>query len=480
MKLRFDLSPIFAYLPLVSLMLFYLATTVAGATVMLLPGGKEALHEFLGYLDPTVAQDIGNSTYLILLIAPLVLAPIFALAGIRITRSVLAMVPPRTLKNIKCPVAALWLMTAAAIAYCLLKLGQAGALYPAILLERRDYNAQMLERARLMGEMRFIFYAVVYAVIPTLSALFFARFLHRRNWGDLAGFAVTWMFFTYLVVVIYLKAPFLVFFILLATVVVVSRASLLYIPALLVLAVGTFLSMQVMIGGTPPEAAEVRSAAAPAQKPAAAPTPKPKPAGVPAPKPTASPKPAAVPESVPKTTYMSALQATASSLVFRMSSTFPFYVSVFEDPAERCGIEANRLPFLEPPSCVMPTKVFTRMYPSVHWITGFAPASAHVSAYGEVGLGYAVLIMCLSGFSVGVLGALSTAGGGPLFVVLNAASCVFAYYLTQVPFIGALTYSHGLIFYLAPLVVLFAVGLLRGPYSKQAQRSTTDLYRRPG
>lgn len=461
MKLRFDLSPTFPYLPLASLMLFYLATTVAGAMVMLLPGGEQALRLFLGYLDPAVAQDIGNSTYLTLLLAPFAIAPIFAVAGLRMTRSALGIVPARTLQNISYPAVALWLMTAAATIYCLMKLAYAGALYPTVLADGHDYNEQMLERARLMAEMRFVFYAVVYAIIPTLSALFFARFLHRRNWKDLAGFAVTCLLFTYLVIVIYLKAPFLVFFILLAVVVVVSRANLLYIPALLVLTTAMFLSMQVMIGGTPPVPADVRSAAAPAAKPAA--TPAPGLAARPAPKPA--------PESAPKTTYMSALRATANSLVFRMSSTFPYYVSVFEDPGERCGIEANRLPFLERPSCIMPTKVFARMYPRVHWITGFAPAPAHVSAYGEVGLGYALLIMCLSGLAVGVLGALSTAGNGPLFAVLNAASCVFAYYLTQVPFLGALIYGHGLVFYLAPLAVLFVVGLLSN--SKQTQRSTS-------
>jgi hypothetical protein len=112
------------------------------------------------------------------------------------------------------------------------------------------------------------------------------------------------------------------------------------------------------------------------------------------------------------------------------------------------------------PACDLPIKVFKQMYPSIKNVQGFAPAAAHVSAYGELGPWYAMLILLVSGLSLGILAAISAAGKGLIFVGLNLATCIYAYYLTQVPFLGALTYSHGLLFLVAPLVFMALWDLL--------------------
>jgi hypothetical protein len=438
-------------LPLLYLVGAWAATTAAGASILLFPGGIDALEQFLGGgVSSEVIDDIGKGVYLALLYLPFIIWPLFGLIGLRATRTALRsgfgrLVPAYGGIDSRW----LWAVSAVAAAYCVMKLHTAGGLYPSVLMSGAGFNEQMIERSRLMGEMRFVFYAVVYAVVPALAALFFAKFLERHRWSDLAGFALLYLFFYYLTVAIYLKAPFLVFFLLLTAVVLAARASLFYIPALAVLAVGTFLSMQVMIGGIVSK------------------DPPPPKAGKPSPS-------VLIKRTDPVgSLYNSAAFSMAKSVIFRMGSAFPFYISIFENPTERCGIEGNRIPFIPSPTCNMPTKVFNRIYPNTTFVQGFAPAGAHVSAYGEIGLGYSLIIMALGGLSVGVLGALSTAGRGPAYAVLMGASCIYGYYLTQVPFLGALTYGHGLVFFLLPIVGLFGLGLLT--YSTQAEASTAEL-----
>jgi hypothetical protein len=397
---RLDPSGLLPFLPLLYLLGAWTSTTAAGAAIILLPGGTQALARFLGGLWPGVADDIGNPTYLTLLVAPFLMWPVTALAGLLCARAALRRTFRRGIPDL--PVVdgrLLWTASGATIVYCLIKLGQAGGLVPTVLISGQGYNEQMIERVRLMDEMRFTFYAVTYAVVPALAALFFARFLERRHWSDLAGFGRRYL----------------------SLIGGADRIDPLPVAEKRSLDEHTGIGRTVGVSRSDPFASQFNSAAF----------------------------------------------SLGQSVIFRMGASFPFYVSIFEDPAERCGIESNWIPLLPRPSCDIPTKVFGRMYPGAIFVQGFSPAAAHVSAYGEVGLMYAISIMALAGFSVGVLGALSTAGQGPFFAVLLAASCVFAYYLTQVPFLGALTYGHGLAFFVLPLVPL-AIGSIRRPSGELA------------
>ena len=144
---------------------------------------------------------------------------------------------------------------------------------------------------------------------------------------------------------------------------------------------------------------------------------------------------------------------TPINVIYRMASSYPFYIGLFEDPAKRCGIQSNRIPFLPAPRCNLAVTVFAKMYPQVRTIVGMAPQGAVVSAYGEVGPWFAWLVMVASGLSIGIVAAGAEVLRGPVQVAAVVANCTFAYYLTQVPFLGALTFSHGLVFFLLPLAV---------------------------
>lgn len=421
------LDRVISYVPLAALIGAWLFSTAVGAVFIMLPGGLEALRSFLGHLDPAIPAIVGTPTYLALLFAPFVLWPVFGIAGVALGNRLLGWTGvPRT---IALSSRLLWGMLLIAATYCALKLWHAGGLYPAPLLEGASYNEQMIERARLMTELRFTFYAVTYAVIPTICASFFARYLKDRTAGDLMGFVLTYLFYLYLIFVIYLKSPLLVVFIMLAVVALASRARLWWLLVLGVLSVSSFLAMQILIGGTAP----TDIAAMPPQ--------------------TQTPV-----DSSSSNRIESAVIATVRGVQLRMASAYPYYLAIFADETQRCGIESNSLPLLPEPSCQIPVKVFKAMYPQINWTVGYAPAAAHVSAYGEIGIGYSLLVMCLSGFSVGLFGATAAYGKGPFFAVLTAVTCVFAYYMTQVPLLGALTYSHGLIVFLLPLAVAGLAG----------------------
>jgi hypothetical protein len=417
------------------------ATTGLSAAYVLLPGGIEALKRFLAWLSPEIGPVAGSLDYAALLLLPYVIVPLAALAGQSATTFVMSPAI-RTLRQIDVSRNALLAVMALAVGYCLFKLHQTGHLVPHTLFSSDNYEDKIRARVEMMAELRFTFYAVFYAVIPMLAVLFLARFLDGHRSVDLAGFVFGYVFFVYLTAATYLKAPVLYLLILLAVAVLVARMTLIrriaYFAGLALLAWATFVSLQVLMGGVMEQPKAVA---------AAQPLP-PKPKAV-------QPAPKTVPsKEVPIVDqYQAAAWRTAEAMVFRMGSSFPYYVAAFDDPKERCGIETNKIPLLPAPRCMIPTKIHAMMYPKVHFVTGFALAAAHVSAFGEVGLWYAVVVMVFSGLSLGVIGSIAQHTQGTVSTGLQAAGVIYAYFLTQVPFIGALTYAHGLVFYLFPIVL---------------------------
>jgi hypothetical protein len=103
------------------------------------------------------------------------------------------------------------------------------------------------------------------------------------------------------------------------------------------------------------------------------------------------------------------------------------------------------------------------MSPEITWVTGYAPAAANISAYGELGLAWSIAVMAISGLVLGALGAITKMGSGPLYVAFGVASCTFGYYLSQLPLIATFTYGHGLIFLTLPTILLFLASEVRFP-----------------
>jgi uncharacterized membrane protein YdfJ with MMPL/SSD domain len=59
-----------------------------------------------------------------------------------------------------------------------------------------------------------------------------------------------------------------------------------------------------------------------------------------------------------------------------------------------------------------------------------------------------------------------------------AAASVFAYNLTQVPFVGALTYSQGFVVFLFPVALILATQLMGPAFSRLVLSQSEDGSRR--
>src|SRR5262249_48888743 len=115
------------------------------------------------------------------------------------------------------------------------------------------------------------------------------------------------------------------------------------------------------------------------------------------------------------------------------------------------GLESNSLPLLPRETCYPAKKVGTHVNPGE--IQAFQSAPAHIHAYAELGLGYALASLLLGSLVLGFSWGVARKAQSPLFWSAGAAVCVFAYYLTQSSLVGALSHSYGLIWYLFPLLM---------------------------
>jgi hypothetical protein len=149
-----------------------------------------------------------------------------------------------------------------------------------------------------------------------------------------------------------------------------------------------------------------------------------------------------------------------------MAIAYPYYVEVFEDPTQRCGVEDNRIPFLPKQTCFPASKIFSVMYPDITYVQGQAPAAAHVSALAEVGPWFSLVVMIGCGLAIGITAQFSRLCEPILSAGMVAATAIFAYNLTQVPFVGALTYSQGLVVFLFPVALIATVQQIRPALSR--------------
>jgi hypothetical protein len=117
-------------------------------------------------------------------------------------------------------------------------------------------------------------------------------------------------------------------------------------------------------------------------------------------------------------------------------------------------------------ACFPASKVFSAMYPSITYLQGQAPAAAHVSAIAELGPLFAFVVIAMVGIAIGLTTGFARLCEPVLGAAMIAAVSVFAYNLTQVPFVGALTYSQGLVVFLFPVALIILVQSARPVISK--------------
>jgi hypothetical protein len=444
--------------PTIVFLVSYLVTTVLAATIYMAPGGDEYISSRSGELVKNVVSGIGSPIYLALLYLPLIVTSISSLITIKLIKTIKKdIIITDRIRDLKINTPALAIISAIGTSFCMWKLQQAGALDLGAL-SSGDYIQKTIRRLNLLDNLGFAFFAFAYGINLIIPILAFIAFITQgEKLKDLLLFAITFCIFIFTITATYSKAQILIYLILAMVAFFLTKSKLKYIIIVCLVSVGAFIltgyAMQAKTGliATPPEAKvqqklpetavqhnivhdQTKLIEKPIQRES---------------------------ESRPLASYISKM--TGDSL-HRMAAATPYYVALFKNPEERCGIQGNLLRSIlraPQPACVLPQKVFNAMYPEIDWAQGMQPAPASLSAYGEIGLGWSVMVMILAGISLGVLGTIGSIGKGPLYTGFTVASSAFAYYLTQVPLIASFTYPHGLFAFMIPIAILAAVALMK-------------------
>jgi hypothetical protein len=134
---------------------------------------------------------------------------------------------------------------------------------------------------------------------------------------------------------------------------------------------------------------------------------------------------------------------SASLAVFRMASSYPYYVSLFPDVIPYGGLDLglHLLGLAKPNTDAI--DVWAYMYPSIHWVQGATPAAAHMRAYAEGGVVYSLVMLVGIGFLLRAVTTFRQRVEGPFAYALYMQALVFLYYLTQTSIREAVISCYG-------------------------------------
>lgn len=464
-------------MPTVLYLFSYIVTTVLAATVYLMPGGAEYITNRWGPMAAKAYEAIGTPTYLVLLYLPLIIVPLAAWLTVKFLKRPFKLLSKVASYDLRINTSVLWVIALTSAIYCLFALNSAGALDFG-LLSSGDYVAKTTRRLNLLENTGFVFFAFAYGINLIIPVLAFIAYVKQgAKPQDLLLFVATFVFFLFTITATYSKAQILIYLIMMVAAFILTRAKLKYMIIVTIVSFLAFILTGYAMYPAPAEPAETEQGGT-LQRPEIAPKIEELPQAMapidlsenPSTTPEAGPKtPVAPPVAQPTVKldtnlladYMKRLSGDA---LHRMAAAMPFYVAMFEDESERCGIQGNlvrKLLHMPEAHCVLPIKVFNAMYPEVDWAQGQQPAPATLSAYGELGMFWSICVMVLGGIFLGVLGAIGAASGSPLFLGFTIAACSFSYYLTQVPLIASFTYPHGIFAFMIPIAILFMVSIGR-------------------
>lgn len=404
---------------------------------------------------------LGSPAYWFLFLLTLVILPVTAIATERAVSSTAIALPEEI---------PLWIplaLAGAMIAFCIFRLGQAGGLTASQAWDRSlCYDEKILRRVELFKLLGNQYYSFVYSSLPIIGCYLLARGLLRRQVVCIVASGIVGLITIWLGIATMQKLPSIVYVLVIgltlalcgfgwirSATVTAGAAAALY----LALALTQFCTAQ-------PKAWEIRAPLAPeaveqkADRLPSLPGLREPSAGVstvlPRPAPSAA---AAVPAGEEGNGRLDQGIRILRAIGFRMAVGFPYYVQVFSDPRERCGIVLPSFGSLfEPQPCYPATKVFSVIYPSITYTLGSQPAGVSLSGYAEGGPLYAILATAIGGVLIGFISA-HAKGRDPLSISLQVASCLYAYFLTQVPLIASLVDSYGLVWLLFPLFAMSAI-----------------------
>jgi len=441
-------------------------TTSGAAALIPFPVGQEQLHQLFSPQEVPYAwmTTLGSATYWFLFLLTLVALPIAAIATEKVfgsaTLSFADEVP-------------LWIplaLAGAMIAFCIYRLAQAGGLSASEAWDQSlCYEDKILRRVELFELLGNKYYSFLYSSLPIVGCYLLARGLLKRERVSLGACAVLSLIVLWLDVATIQKAPALLYVLVLGLTLALSGFGLLRTAIATVAVGGTIylalaLSQFCVIKDTGQSDKTVQESAPLSGFPGQSPT-------IPLPGPDSSSADGSR-SSVP------GLASTAENRefggvvkkaiwivrasIFRMAVGIPYYVQIFSDPDQRCGIVRPTFSgLLAPQPCYPATKVFAVIYPAITYTTGSQPAGVSLSGYAEGGLFYAVLATVIAGSLIGLISVLAR-GNDPMSIAMQVAGCLYAYYVTQVPLTATLLDSYGLVWLIAPLAIMRALTWMIG------------------
>ncbi|APG10537.1 hypothetical protein BKD09_19610 [Bradyrhizobium japonicum] len=435
-------------------------TTSGAAALIPFPLGQEQLGQLFFPQEVPYAwmTTLGSATYWLLFLLTLVALPIAAI----VTEKVFSSATLSFSDEIP-----LWIplvLAGAMIAFCIWRLAQAGGLSASEAWDQSlCYEEKILRRVELFNLLSNKYYSFVYSSLPIVGCYLLARGLLKRENVSLGACAALSLIVLWLDVATIQKAPALLYVLVLGLTLALSGFGLVRTAILTVAAGGTiYLALALS------QFCEIKNVGEPENTVQAGPLGRSP--GIPLPGSDSSSalnppssvlrSPSAAVGEPSESAFSAVLQKAiwiVRSGVFRMAVGIPYYVQIFSDPDQRCGIVRPTFSgLLAPQPCYPATKVFAVIYPAITYTMGSQPAGVSLSGYAEGGLFYAVLATVIAGSLIGVISVLAR-GNDPMSIAMQVAGCLYAYYVTQVPLTATLLDSYGLVWLIAPLAAMRAL-----------------------
>jgi hypothetical protein len=152
----------------------------------------------------------------------------------------------------------------------------------------------------------------------------------------------------------------------------------------------------------------------------------------------------------------------AAALINRMAIAVPFYYAEFSEKGWVCGTVWDRV-VRKPSPCSPAIYIYNRMFEGDAFQNrGTATAAVNISGYALGGWPVAIIATSLAGFMLGGFAAFGRDwDASPLRASIWIMGIQVAYFLTQLPFEGAIIYDHGALWW-SGLVMLVGCATVAG------------------
>lgn len=423
------------HLALFVLVAAYLATTGVGAAIIPTSFGHQQLAAFM-YPESVPFSSLttmGTPIYWLVLFSIIFIVPPAALA----TEASFRRLAPKS-KSIFIPTWIPVVFAGLISAFCIYKLALAGGLTAHEVWDHGVcFEAKMQRRTELFQLLGNRYYSFCYSSLPILGSFLLAKFVLNNDRLAGATFVGISILLAWFDIAMIMKAPLIIYVGVVALTLIICGVGILRTLAMTVpVAMAIYLTLSTLqfcehqTASWNVDVGNARSSSSQSEK---------------------------------TLTYKASYMTRAAT--FRMAASFPYYIQKFSDPTERCGLEVPPLlVFLPRQTCFPPIKIFNLMYPSIHYVQGYAPAASNVSAYSELGIGYSLIAMTLAGMIIGALSFFAHARNA-LSISITVATCIFSYYLTQVSLTGSILDSYGLLWMVLPLVLAITLTQVFGAKS---------------